>query len=190
MAIDSISDYVTALLKGQSEIEMDSFHLKGALSCEMLSQTISRMPFPQEIAYSLFGEFDGQRSDGLKLFCEFSMLSSGGCSEIYGDMIGFSQTERGGPSDPRIRGDIVWREAWFPFAWNQNTNRHLCIDLDPTSKGTPGQVIYVGDWGELSVHGNSFIDFLNIINGKLLGANYELYDGVWNEFRGLIVPVG
>ncbi len=179
---------MSALLRGKPDIGINDFQLRSGLSIGLLDGTFSKLPLPLEIACSLFGKFDGQRNDGLKLFCEFSLLSTKGCAEIYGDMVGFSQTEAGGSSDPRIRNDTVWREGWFPFAWNQNTNKHLCVDLEPTSTGTVGQIIYVGDWGELSVHGNSLADFLNVINEKLRASNYALFDGVWNEFKGLIVP--
>ncbi len=188
MKIASIPDYLSALIRGQPSIGIQDFELRPPLRSELLSQALDGLPLSNKLAKLVFGDFDGQKNSGLKLFCEFSLLSSGGCAEIYNDMIGFTDLERGGPSDPRIKNDLVWRKGWIPFAWNQNTNKHLCIDLDPASAGIAGQVIFVGEWGELSVHGDSFLDFLTLNNHKLSSTNYELYNGVWNEFKGLIIP--
>jgi len=188
MAIDSILDYVSALQGGQHRIEFNDFKLHPGMSEVSLEQIFADSLLPLKIARSLFGQFDGQLHTGLKLFCEFSLVSSADCIEMYGDLNEFSDMERGGPSDPRIRADTVWRSGWFPMAWNQNTNKHLCVDLDPSSLGTSGQIIFVGEWGELSVLGNSLVEFLNTIDQKLKSSNYELYKGTWNEFKGLLIP--
>jgi cell wall assembly regulator SMI1 len=45
-------------------------------------------------------------------------------------------------SSPEVKGQW-WIPAWVPFATN-GAGDHLCIDLEPTPKGSRGQVIRVG----------------------------------------------
>ena len=42
-------------------------------------------------------------------------------------------------ADPEVKA-VWWSPLWIPFTYDGSGN-HLCLDLDPTSEGTYGQVI-------------------------------------------------
>ncbi|MGF1836888.1 SMI1/KNR4 family protein [Photobacterium sanguinicancri] len=95
-----------------------------------------------------------------------------------GDFAGFSSDP-----DKGIQSDW-WNQKWIPFTYN-GCGDHLCVDADPASFGTVGQVITMwhdSSERELLAHGFSewFADYVKAI----LEGRY-----VYSDDYGCIVPI-
>ncbi len=74
-------------------------------------------------------------------------------------------------SDPEVKPDW-WNPRWIPFTYDGQGN-HYCIDLDPTSHGTRGQVITLWNEGEeRMVLANSFSDWWEEYVDELEAGEY------------------
>ncbi|GJM32146.1 MAG: cell wall assembly protein [Saprospiraceae bacterium] len=83
-------------------------------------------------------------------------------------------------ADPEVKPDW-WNPLWIPFTYDGGGN-HYCIDLDPTSDGTRGQVITLWEEGEeRMVLADSFSAWWDEYVGELEAGEYvysELYDAI------------
>ena len=88
------------------------------------------------------------------------------------------------PEGP-VLGDEWWRLGWIPFCGDGGGN-HLCLDLDPASGGSVGQVITLWhDAPERQVIAPSLTEFIEII-----AKDAEAGDLVWDEEWGGVNAAG
>ena len=74
--------------------------------------------------------------------------------------------------DPRIK-PYVYNDKWLPIAEHDGSSTQVMFDLDPTEKGTPGQIIvFQHDPNFVYYVADNFLEFLKISN-KLLKDNKE-----------------
>ncbi len=190
--IKNLDNYVSEITSASSEVGIQDFKLRPRKKMSVLKARFVDVGLPAEIADILYQQHDGQDYGGLKLFGEFAMLPAGESFEIHGEMVAnFADYEMDGSlcPDDRIRGDTIWRKNWYPFAWDQNNNDHMCLDYDPTENGTAGQVIYCPkEWGPLTWHATDFVEFLQTYFEKLKNVNFVLDDGPFREFDCRVKP--
>ena len=75
-----------------------------------------------------------------------------------------------------------WNKHWIPFTYN-GSGDHLCIDLDPTSDGSVGQIIQMWhDEDTRSLEGSSLTEWFTNFVTKVSHDNYVFSD----EYGGLI----
>ena len=184
-----ISDYVDVITGCNPDIALADFQLRPPIEQASLYSTLTKLGLPTKMADILYSEYDGQEYGALKLFGEFAMLTFEESVTIYKDIVSFAEHEMGHSADRRIRGETIWRKNWFPFAWDQNNNDHLCLDFDPTDAGTIGQVIYCPRWGNLFMHGASFPSFLNCYFEKLDKIGCAINGEYPDEFNCRVNPL-
>ncbi len=188
--IQCISDYVDAITKCNPEIALEDFQLRSPVERSLLHSTFTSLGLPTKMADLLYSEYDGQEYGSLKLFGEFAMLTFETSVAMYKDIVDFAEQEMGHSADRRIRGETIWRKMWFPFAWDQNNNDHLCLDFDPTDAGTSGQVIYCPRWGNLFAHATSFPSFLDCYFKRLEKIDCAISHDCPDELNCRINPLG
>ena len=85
--------------------------------------------------------------------------------------------------DPEIK-PVWWSPLWIPFTYDGSGN-HLCLDLDPTSAGTYGQVIRMWhDDAERSLEAKTFADWLETYIRGMEDGLYvysEDYGGIFKK---------
>ena len=86
-------------------------------------------------------------------------------------------------ADPEVK-TVWWSPLWIPFTYDGSGN-HLCLDLDPTSEGTYGQVIRMWhDDPQRPLEGKTFADWLETyIRGMEEGLYVysEDYGGIFKK---------
>lgn len=86
--------------------------------------------------------------------------------------------------DGPIKGDEWWRLGWIPFCGDGGGN-HLCLDVDPPSKGMSGQVISMWhDDPSRVLIADSLTEFIELIAKDAEGGGLfwdEDRDGVYGE---------
>ena len=86
-------------------------------------------------------------------------------------------------ADPEVKA-LWWSPLWIPFTYDGSGN-HLCLDLDPTSEGTYGQVIRMWhDDPQRPLEGKTFADWLETyIRGMEEGLYVysEDYGGIFKK---------
>ena len=68
-----------------------------------------------------------------------------------------------------------WHSRWIPVA-EHKTGSLICIDLAPTDKGVPGQILRVETHydGPSATKYNSFLEWLVAYKDELLKGNYKV----------------
>lgn len=103
---------------------------------------------------------NGQHGNSHGLFDESEFLSTSRILQewrIWKELLDGGDFE-GSESNPHsgIR-PVWWSSAWIPFTYN-GAGDHLCLDLDPTESGIPGQIITLWhDDGERAKQADSFL---------------------------------
>ena len=86
-------------------------------------------------------------------------------------------------ADPEVKA-VWWSPLWIPFTYDGSGN-HLCLDLDPTSAGTYGQVIRMWhDDPQRPLEAKTFADWLETyIRGMEEGLYVysEDYGGIFKK---------
>ncbi len=192
--ITNLSQYTTEVARRGTEIAIGDFMLRTPFASDVIRNRFEVTAIPTEVSEILYAQHDGQELKGLKRFGEFSMLPMDQAFEFYERMVDeFSEYEMDGLlcPDVRIKGGTIWRKKWYPFAWDQDNNDHLCLDFDPTEKGMAGQVIYCPrEWGAIKWHANSFVEFLQSYFEKLSAREFKLDDSPIREFDCRVNPFG
>lgn len=108
------------------------------------TQTALGVTFPPELR-EFYQCHDGQDPDSPGLFDGFSFLSLTemlGEREIQNDLDQQVESFLLDSAPPPSIRPASWRPGWIPFASN-GCGDLICVDLDPTEDGRPGQVIGV-----------------------------------------------
>ena len=80
----------------------------------------------------------------------------------------------------KLKHDAWWREGWIPFTDADGSG--YCVDLDPASSGTLGQIFYFYHNGgqPRTIVAKNYRDWLSKFARTLQRGNFELDDGdIW-----------
>lgn len=110
------------------------------------------------------------------------------CEEIYSQWIVWKELLDGGDfkdfssePDGGIKDDW-WNSKWIPFTHN-GAGDHLCIDLDPATSGSVGQVISMWhDMADRELKAKSFMEYFQAYVAGILTGQY-IYD---EEYGGIV----
>lgn len=149
-------DYSSCIQKGANDENIDR-----------LKTTFQGVEIPQEFI-DFYKLHDGQLpySDGI--LNDEELLSIDRILEEYNIWKGLvegDEFENPSSPDPGIKNDW-YNLRWIPFTSN-GCGDNICLDLDPSSEGTYGQVIRMWhDDDERTVEANSFTEYLELYLGK------------------------
>lgn len=80
------------------------------------------------------------------------------------------------PRDERIRQDLWWNKAWFPFGEFNGGATKIYLDVDPAPSGQVGQIIaYQHDPDAIYYIAPDFLSFLKKSNNLLEKHSLELF---------------
>ena len=110
------------------------------------------------------------------------------CDEIYSQWFVWKDLLDGGnfkdissEPEPGIKSDW-WNPKWIPFTHN-GCGDHLCLDLDPASSGSVGQIITMWhDMESREIKAKSFGEFFDTYVAGVLSGKYVYSE----EYGGLI----
>ncbi len=133
----------------QAKVPKANFGLNPGASADQISRFEAAVGHPLTAEFrDLYQLANGQREDGMSLFRpeEFRLLSLEESYQLCAAYRGMAG------KDPDVflesdfnQGEVKdinrWNTAWIPVA--REGGRYLCLDFDPTSKGRPGQLIWV-----------------------------------------------
>lgn len=127
---------------------------------EQLAHTLG-VKLPQEMA-DFYSVHNGQDwAVGTKSFVRNLTLSP--IEQIIEDWEFLNEEFDPDEMEPDIEPEmkpLLWNPRWIPIASNGGGD-HLCIDTDPSEKGTFGQMLYFyHDWGRRSVEAVGLYEFL------------------------------
>ena len=135
----------------------------------------------------IYKHFDGQEGP-FNIFCEFRLNSLQDSLEFFEDhRTEFAHQESGDCRDKRIEDGFLWRNGWFPFAWDDFDNRLLVMDFDPSGHGEVGQIFLydcrqsLGDW--IAPNLPSFLDALYT---KLVTSKFDKNEVLRDRFTARI----
>ena len=141
-------------------------------------ESLIGLKLPEEVRASL-KRHDGQKSNVISVWGGLELLSCEGIAhnwQINKELL----SEETGWEDGEVEEGVKqqwWNPRWIP--WLDNGRGDLtCIDMDPATEGSKGQIIDVGhDSGERPLLYPGFIDFMaDFVEDLKSGAAFEYDD--------------